>query len=122
MYLDSGSIRASRRLHVPSAAVGAVLLLVAHIALLIVFGHSPSVGVWSDYLQLASVLFATIVCVLTARRSTGIARPFWYLTAMTLASWSLGKCIGLYDSHYLAVAPSLLLPFFCFFSRLLQCS
>jgi hypothetical protein len=78
---------------VPRLAVAAVLLLVAHLALLVLFGHSRSVGVWSDCLQLALVLFATVVCFLTARRSTGIARPFRYLTGSTLASWSLRKCV-----------------------------
>jgi len=113
MDLDSErSIRASHRVRVPWPAVVAAVLLVAHVAILVVFGHSPSVGVWSDYLELSLVLFATVVCLLTARRSTGLARPFWFLTAMTLATWSLGKCLGLYDYSLgrstLAITPVLL--------------
>lgn len=100
---------------VPRLAVAAVLLLVAHIALLVLFAHSPSVGVWSDYLQLALVLFATVVCFLTARRSTGIARPFWYLTGSTLASWSLGKCVVLYDSYHLGLSTLAITPVLLFF-------
>ena len=102
MDLDS---RASKRVpanfRVPRLALAAVLLLVAHITLLILFGHSTSIGAWSDELQLALVVFASVVCFHTARRSTGIARPFWYLTAATLAAWSLGKCLVLYDRYYL---------------------
>jgi len=98
MDLGSGaSIRASRRLRVPWPAVAAVLLLVGHITLLVFFGHSKTIGAWSDYLQLVSVVFATIVCLLTARRSTGLAHVFWFLTTM-IAVWSLGKCLDLYDS------------------------
>ena len=100
---------------VPRLAVAAVLLLVAHIALLVRFAHSPSVGVWSDCLQLALVLFATVVCFLTARRSIGIARPFWYLTGSTLASWSLGKCVGLYDSYHLELSTLAITPVLLFF-------
>jgi len=97
--------RASKRVpasfRVPRSALAAVLLLVAHITLLILFGHSTSIGAWSDELQLALVAFASVVCFHSARRSTGIARPFWYLTAATLAAWSLGKCLVLYDRYYL---------------------
>jgi uncharacterized membrane protein YoaK (UPF0700 family) len=92
MDLDS---RASKRVpasfRVPRLALAAVLLFVVHIALLILFGHSTSIGAWSDDLQLALVVFASVICFHTAGRSTGIARPFWYLTGATLAAWALGK-------------------------------
>jgi PAS domain S-box-containing protein len=102
MDLDS---RASKRvpasLRVPRLALTAVVLLAAHITLLILFGHSTSIGAWSDELQLALVVFASVVCFHTGRRSTGIARPFWYLTGASLATWSLGKCLVLYGRYYL---------------------
>jgi PAS domain S-box-containing protein len=61
------------------------------------------------------VLFATVVCFLTAHRSTGIARPFWYLTGTALASWSLGKSVGLYDSHHLGLSTLAITPVLLFF-------
>ena len=115
MDLNSWRLRRAWVKRVPRLAVAAVLLLVAHIALLVLFAHSPSVGVWSDYLQLALVLFATVVCFLTARRSTGLARPFWCLTAMTLASWSLGKCLVLYDAYHLGRSTLAITPILLFF-------
>jgi len=78
-----------------------VLLLLAHVTLLTVFGHSISIGAWSDDVQLALVVFASVTCFHTARRSTGFARPFWYLTAATLGTWSLGKCLALSHRDYL---------------------
>lgn len=102
MDLDSrASTRVRASLRAPFLALGAGLLLVAHITVLILFGHSTSVGAWSDDLQLALVVFASFVCFHSARRSTGIVRPFWYLTAATLATWSVGKCLVLYDRYHL---------------------
>lgn len=102
MDLDSlVSKRVPTNSRVPRLAIAAVVLLIAHITLLILFGHSTSIGAWSDALQLALVAFASVVCFHTARRSTSIARPFWYLTAATLAAWSLGKCLVLYTRYYL---------------------
>ena len=102
MDLDS---RASRRVpanfRVPQLALAAVLLLLTHITLLIFFSHSISIGAWSDEVQLSVVVFASIACFHTARRSIGIARPFWYLTGVTLGAWSLGKCLALYHRDYL---------------------
>lgn len=96
-------------------AVAAVLLLVTHVALLIVFGHSPSVGAWSDFLQLVSAVFAAFVCFVTGRRSEGIARPFWYLTGATFATWSLGKCFLVYDFYFRGLATVSVVPLLLFF-------
>ena len=100
---------------IPRLAVAAFLLLVTHVALLVLLDHLHSIGVWSDYVQLAVVVFATVVCVMTARRSTGIARPFWYLTGTTLALWALGKCIGLYDFYHLGLRTLAITPVLLFF-------
>ncbi len=116
MRLDrSRPLRFFPALRVPKLAIAVLLLLVAHIAVLSVFGHSPSVGNWSDGFLLASSVLAMVVCFTTSRRSHGVAHPFWFLTGTTLASWSLGKCFLLYDSDYLGLTSIGIVPLLFFF-------
>ena len=99
----------------PRSALVAVLLLFAQIAVLAAFGHSPAVAVWSDLFQLASSICAATICLLTSRRSHGIARPFWYLTSAAFASWSLGKSFLLYDFYFLKIETVRIVPLLLFF-------
>jgi len=116
MCLDSSRPpRLSHGAHVPLLAGAAVLLLVVHISVLAVLGHSASVSFWSDVIDLVSALFTTAVCFVTSRRSFGIARPFWYLWAIAFASWSLGQCLHLYDFHYLGLTTERIVPLLLFF-------
>jgi PAS domain S-box-containing protein len=116
MHLDSSrSLLAAPGLRVPRLAFAALLLLCAHIALLAAFGHSQSIGMWSDIFQIASAVFTTIVCFLTSRRSHGIARPFWFLAGTAFGSWSLGGCIHIYESYYLGLATISIGPLLLFF-------
>ena len=87
----------------PTIAIAGVALLLLHVAVLAIFSHSPSVGTWSDFLELGAVLLATLSCFLTSRRSHGIARPFWYLTGSAFATWSAGKCIIVYNYEFVGL-------------------
>jgi PAS domain S-box-containing protein len=116
MHVDlSPSLRFSTRTRFPRLALAAVLLLIAHLALLASFGHSPKVEMWSDILKAASALFTAVVCFLTGSRSDGIARPFWYLTGAAFGTWCLAACIRLYESYYLVHAPFGIVPLMLFF-------
>lgn len=102
MDLDPpGSKQIVESFRVPRLALAALLLLVAHLTILILLGHSTSISAWSDIMEFALVVFAAFACLTTARRSTGLARPFWYLTAATLVAWSIGKFLVLYDRYHL---------------------
>jgi len=102
-------------LRVPRLAIAAVLLLVAHLAVIAVFRQAHSLSILSDFFQLAAALFAGVVCFLTSRRSSGIARPFWQLTGMAFALWSLGKCFLIYDFYYLGLSTVRIVPLLLFF-------
>ena len=92
-----------------------MVVLLGHVALLVALGHSPAVALWSDLLQLAAALCAATICLLTSRRSHGIARPFWYLTSAAFAFWSLGKCFLIYDFNVLKVETVRIVPLLLFF-------
>ena len=96
-------------------SIAAIALIVAHLATLLIFAHSSSVGVLSDYLTLASSLFAAIVCFSASRRSFAVARPFWQLTSITFVLWSLGKSITMYDFNHLGIPGVSIAPLLIFF-------
>jgi len=100
---------------VPRSALAVLVLLLIHISALAVFGHSPAISKWSDLLQLAAVLLSAAICISSGRRSTGIARPFWFLTGAGMAVWSLGKCLVFYDSYYLGLSTIHIVPLLLFF-------
>ena len=99
----------------PRFAIFGVALLLVHIAVLGVFGHSRSVVVWSDFLELASALLAGCSCFFASRRSNGLARPFWYLTGTAFAMWSVGKALIIYDFDYLHLDTVRIIPLLLFF-------
>ena len=90
-------------LRAPRLAIAAISLLAAHLLVLVVLSPSQPVGFASDMAQLACALCSAIACLLTSRQSHGIARPFWYLTSITFAAWSLGKGLIMYDFQYLGL-------------------
>jgi len=107
--------QSSRTWRLPPLAIAALSILVLHVGVLVFFGHVRSVGVWSDCLQLATVLCATAACLHASRRSRRIARPFWYLTGAALAIWSLGKAIVIYDFDFLGMNELPIIPLLIFF-------
>ena len=112
---NNRSQKLMRPVRAPRLAVCAAFLMFFHIAVLILFDHSLSVGFWSDILQLGSALVATVTCLSASHRSRGIARPFWYLAAMTFGCWSLGKCLVVYDFYFLGLKSLPILPVILFF-------
>lgn len=96
-------------------SIAAIALIVAHLATLLVFAHSSSVGILSDYLTLASALLAAIVCFSASRRSFAVARPFWQLTSITFVLWSLGKSLLMYESYHLGITSVPIAPLLIFF-------
>ncbi len=84
-------------------SIAAIALIVVHLATLLVFAHSSSVSLLSDFLTLASALFAAFVCFSASRGSYGVARPFWQLASITFLLWSIGHSLLMYDLHYLGI-------------------
>ena len=99
----------------PRSAFAILASLLVHIAILIAFGRSRTLPVLSDFFQLASILLATAVCVLTGRRSHGIARPFWFFVSAGIGTWALGKCLMIYDFDYLGLSGVRIAPLLLFF-------
>ena len=99
----------------PRSAFAILAALLVHISVLIGLGHSGKLPLWSDFLELASILIATAVCFLTGRRSRGIARPFWFLVSSGLGTWALGKCLIIYDFDYRGVSTVRIAPLLLFF-------
>ena len=108
-------VRVSSAWPPPRLAIIALVLLAAHIAVIAAFGHARSLPVWSDFFQLAAALLATVSCFVASRRSSGIARPFWYLTGIAFATWSLGKCLTIYDFDYLGLQTIRIVPLLLYF-------
>jgi two-component system cell cycle sensor histidine kinase/response regulator CckA len=96
-------------------SIAAMLLAIVHIASLLVFAHSSSVVILSDFLVLGAALFTAIVCLSTSCRSYAIARPFWRLTSLTFVVWSLGKALLMYDFYYLGITSVPIVPLLIFF-------
>jgi len=116
--MDSDSVRPlqlapTRRL--PRLALAAILLLLAHIGLIAALQHSPAVEFWSDVFRTGSALLTGVICFRTARRSHGIARPFWYLTGTTFGLWALGGCVRIYEAYSLGQAALGIVPLLLFF-------
>ena len=116
MHLDSSRpLRVPPGLRIPRLGIAAVGLLTAHIALLVVLGHSPSVILWSHQFKVASALFTAVACFLTGRRSHGIAQPFWYLAGTAVGTWFLAGCIRTYEHYYLKAPTFGIVPLLLFF-------
>jgi len=104
-----------RRLRLTRLSISAIVLVAAHIATLLVFRHSLSVSLLSDFLNLISAIFTAIVCFIASRGSQGVARPFWQLASITFFLWSLGKSFQMYDSYYLGMTNIPIVPLLFFF-------
>ncbi|HVN18746.1 MAG TPA: PAS domain S-box protein [Dongiaceae bacterium] len=112
---DTTQAPPARHSRLPFSSFAIAALLLAHIAVLAAFSQSPSLPAWSDFFQLAASLLTTLICILAGRRSPGIARPFWLLNAAALGTWSLGKCLVIYDFDYLGLTNVRIAPLLLFF-------
>ena len=115
MVRTSSQLLSAQRSRVPRSALAILATVSVHIAVLAIFSHAQKLPVWSDILQLVSIVTATLVCLLTARRSRGIARPFWLLIGAASGTWALGKCLIIYDFDYLGLATVRIAPLLFFF-------
>ena len=109
------SEHSSRSWRLPPLAIAALSILFVHVGVLAFFGQQHFVGIWSDFLQLATALVASAACLVASRRARGIAHPFWYLTGAALAIWSLGKAIVIYDFDFLGMNQMPIVPLLIFF-------
>jgi two-component system, cell cycle sensor histidine kinase and response regulator CckA len=105
----------ARTLCVPRPAFAILTLLLTHIAVMAAFSHSRSLPFWSDLFQLAAILLAAAICFFAGGRSRGIARPFWLLYGAGFATWSLGKCLRIYDFDHLGVSTVRIAPLLLYF-------
>jgi two-component system cell cycle sensor histidine kinase/response regulator CckA len=110
--VDALSRPAVRLTHV---SIAAIALAAAHLATLVVFRHSSSIGLLSDSLTVVIALFTAVVCFRASRGSYAIARPFWQLTGITFVLWSIGKSLLMYEFYYLGVASPGIVPLLIFF-------
>jgi len=74
------------------------LLLLAHIGVVALIGTKPPWGpVLSDYIQFTLGAILIWAIVQAGRRSEGLARSFWRLTAAAYALWLLAQGLSVYN-------------------------
>jgi len=105
---------------VRTTATLAVLLWMAHVAVIIALGSgrldSGTLGpILSDVIQLALGLILTFANIHASKRSGGLGRSFWRLAALAYALWCIAQGLSVYgdltDSAAVAWTQNLL---FCF--------
>jgi hypothetical protein len=116
MQRDSvGPSRVTPGWRVPPFGIAAILLVIAHIALLTLLRHSGALEFWSDIFMVVLALFAAGACFLTGHRSRGIARPFWYLVGTAFATWFLAACLRFFENYCLKLSTFGIVPVLMFF-------
>jgi len=76
-------------------SAGAILLL-AHVATIAACGTAPPGPILSDAIQFSLGALVIFACLGAARRSEGLARSFWRLTAAAYVLWLAAQSLGLY--------------------------
>lgn len=69
-------------------------LLCVHVISAIKLGSAPAGEFLSDFVQLALGLMLVPVAILIARRSTGIGRHYWNLTALAYVLWDIAQILA----------------------------
>ena len=84
----------------------AVLLLLVHAGVIGAFGASPSGSLSSDLVQLALGVVLIYAIAHASRRSEGLAKSFWRLTAVAYFLWFTAQSLGVYNDLTLSVTVS----------------
>jgi diguanylate cyclase (GGDEF)-like protein len=94
----------------------AAVLFVAHVAVVTMRGTSPPGPILSDAIQISLGTFVIFSCLDAARRSEGLARSFWRLTAAAYALWFVAQSLSIYIdiSHASGAVEALANLLFCF--------
>jgi len=80
----------------------AAILFVAHVVVVATWGTSPPGPIVSDAIQLSLGTFVIFVCLGAARRSEGLARSFWRLTAAAYLLWFVAQGLSIYTDFFRA--------------------
>jgi PAS domain S-box-containing protein len=82
--------------------IAASLLIAAHATILVFWGTRPPGPLLSDLFQLGMGAFCVLAAFQASRRSDGIARYFWGLTAITFSLFVVAQALGWYDNAFQA--------------------
>ena len=85
--------------------VSGVAIIALHILQEALLGTSAVGSLLANALQISCALLATAACLLAIRRSTGFARSFWLLIALSFVVWVAADLGWVYYESYLRLAP-----------------
>jgi len=77
------------------AIIGAILVA-AHAAEILLLGTSPTGSIVANTLQLIACGLAAAMACRASQRGRGLARPFWSLVALALATWGIANIGWMY--------------------------
>ena len=90
------SLRVSKLSSERIALSAAAILLLAHVAVIATWGTSSPGPISSDAIQLSLGALVIFTCFGAARRSEGLARSFWRLTAAAYTLWFVAQSLSIY--------------------------
>ncbi len=82
------------------AIIGAILVGL-HAAEILLFGTSPTGSIVANSLQLIACGLAAAMACRASQRGRGLARPFWSLVALGLATWGVANLGWMYYENLL---------------------
>lgn len=80
--------------------VVAGVLLLAHVGVVATFGAAARGPLMSDVLQLTLGGLVVLACTRASRRSQGLARSVWRLTACAYVLWMVAQSVGVYNDLF----------------------
>jgi diguanylate cyclase (GGDEF)-like protein len=92
-----------------------VAALCVHVVAVVKFGSAPAGAFLSDFIQLALGLMLVPLAWLTAKRSTGVARHYWRLTALAYSLWDIAQILGTVQDMFGAAQHLRLIGFLFYF-------
>jgi PAS domain S-box-containing protein len=85
-------------------AIIAAVLVVSHAGEILLLGTSPTGSVVANTLQLFACGLAVAMAVKASLRARGLARPFWSMVALGLATWGVANLGWMYYENLLHTA------------------
>jgi diguanylate cyclase (GGDEF)-like protein len=83
--------------HTRIVVIAAALLLLGHVVVVIGLGTKAPGPAWSDFIQFSLGGLLIWAVVEASRRSEGLARSFWRLTAVAYAVWMVAQGLSVYN-------------------------
>jgi PAS domain S-box-containing protein len=83
----------------------ALIVVGLHFYEVLFFGTSATGSLLANSLQIFASTFAATMCFGAFRRARGLARPFWILVGLSLATWGIANLGWMYYENYLGIQP-----------------